>query len=88
MQHDPRRAKPEAAGSHRRPPDDRQELAAAGGCLIINGLSPHLRGRLDKLVADGVLRKVKIGRDRKPKGSVQFGPRKCLLAFERVGEDL
>ena len=65
-----------------------KELEAAGGCLIINGLSPNLRGRLDKLVADGVLRKVKIGRDRKPKGSVQFGPRKCLLAFERVGEDL
>lgn len=65
-----------------------QELEAAGGCLIINGLSPNLRGRLDKLVADGLLRKVKIGRGRKPKGSVQFGPRKCLLAFERVREDV
>lgn len=65
-----------------------QELEAAGGCLIINGLSPNLRGRLDKLVADGLLRKVKIGRGRKPKGSVQFGPRKCLLAFERVKEDV
>lgn len=63
-----------------------QELEAAGGCLIISGMANNLRGRLDKLVADGILRKVKIGRERKPKGSVQFGPRKCLLAFERVRE--
>lgn len=65
-----------------------QELEAAGACLIINGLAPNLRGRLDKMVADGLLHKVKIGRKRKPKGSVQFGPRKCLLAFERVKEDV
>lgn len=65
-----------------------QELEAAGGCLIINGLAPNLRGRLDKLVADGLLRKVKLDRSRKPLGSVQFGPRKCLLAFERVKEEV
>lgn len=63
-----------------------QELEAAGACLIINGLAPNLRGRLDKLVADGLLRKVKLDRTRKPKGSVQFGPRKCLLAFARAKE--
>lgn len=65
-----------------------QELEAAGGCLIINGLAPNLRGRLDKLVADGFLRKVKIGRKCKSHGTVQFGPRKCLLAFERVKEEI
>lgn len=65
-----------------------QELEAAGGCLIINGLAPNLLGRLDKLVADGLLRKVKIGRERKPNWSVQFGPRKCLLSFERIKEDV
>jgi hypothetical protein len=65
-----------------------QELEAAGACLIINGLAPNLRGRLDKLVADGRLRKVKLGRERKPQGSAQFGPRKCLLAFERVKEEV
>ena len=65
-----------------------QELEAAGGCLIINGMAHNLRGRLDKMVADGLLRKVRIGRERKPKGSVHFGPRKCLLAFERVREEV
>lgn len=65
-----------------------QELEAEGACLIINGLASNLRGRLDKLVADGKLRKVKLDRTRKPLGSVQFGPRKCLLAFERVKEDV
>lgn len=63
-----------------------QELEAAGGCLIIAGLPHNLRVRLDKMVADGLLSKVKLDRTRKPKGSVQFGPRKCLLAFERVKE--
>ena len=65
-----------------------QELEAAGGCLIINGLSPNLRGRLDKLVADGVLRKVKIGRGCNPKVSRQCGPWQSAVAFQRVLDDL
>lgn len=63
-----------------------QELEAAGGCLIINGLAPNLRGRLDKLVSSGVLRKVKIKQSRKPLGGWQFGPRPCQHGYERDKE--
>lgn len=60
------------------------ELVDEGACLIINGMPHALRSLLDLMVKDGVLRKVKVGRQGRKLGGRQFCPRKCLLAFERV----
>lgn len=63
-----------------------RQLAEEGACMIVNGMESNLRDRLDKMVASGVLRKVKMKNSRKPLGGWQFGPRPCLHGYERVKE--
>lgn len=61
-----------------------RQMAEEGGCLIINGCERMLRGRIDKLVSSGALRKRKVKNDRKALGSHQFGPRPCEFEYEVV----
>ena len=61
-----------------------RQMAGEGACLLVNGCERMLRGRIDKLVSTGELRKVKLKNKRKGMGGYQFGPRPCEYGYEVV----
>lgn len=61
------------------------ELVKEGACIIVGGMVETVRHRLNRMVADGRLRKVKMKHSRLPVGGRQFGSRQCLHGYKRVG---